>query len=73
MGATDHPNEAAVLRFIKTNTTIPVPEVFSSDWGRVTMEYVDGQTLKQAWPVLTPDQRSDILDQVSSLEPFTSP
>ncbi|KAI0528038.1 kinase-like domain-containing protein [Xylaria bambusicola] len=64
MGATDHPNEATVLRFIRANTTIPVPEVFSSDWDRITMEYVDGQTLKQAWSVLTPDQRSDILDQL---------
>ncbi|POR32749.1 Uncharacterized protein TPAR_07070 [Tolypocladium paradoxum] len=28
------------------------------------MEYIEGQTLKQAWPVLTPDQRSDILAQL---------
>ncbi|KAI0857616.1 kinase-like domain-containing protein [Xylaria cubensis] len=64
MGAADHPNEATVLRFVKANTTIPVPEVLSSDWDRITMEYIEGQTLKQAWPVLTPDQRSDILDQL---------
>ncbi|KAI0402492.1 kinase-like domain-containing protein [Xylaria palmicola] len=64
MGVTEHPNEATVLRFIKANTTIPVPEVFSSDWDRITMEYIEGQTLQQAWPVLTPDQRLDILDQL---------
>ncbi|KAI0868059.1 kinase-like domain-containing protein [Hypoxylon argillaceum] len=64
MGATDHPNEAMVLRFVKANTTIPVPEVLSSDWDRITMEYIEGQTLQQAWPVLTPDQRSGILDQL---------
>ncbi|KAI0435704.1 kinase-like domain-containing protein [Xylaria telfairii] len=64
MGATDHPNEAMVLRFIKANTTIPVPEVFSSDWDRITMEYIEGKTLQQAWSILTPDQRSDILDQL---------
>ncbi|KAI1124012.1 kinase-like domain-containing protein [Nemania abortiva] len=64
MGRTDHPNEATVLRFIKANTTIPVPEVFSSDWDRITMEYIEGQTLRQAWLVLTPEQRLDILDQL---------
>jgi hypothetical protein len=64
MGANDHPNEASVLRFIREHTTIPVPEVISSDWDRVTMEYVDGQTLRQAWPILTPGQRSDILEQL---------
>ena len=68
MGATDHPNEAAVLRFIKANTTIPVSQVFSSDWDRITtMQYIEGQTLRQAWPVLTTDQRSDILDQLQLL------
>ncbi|KAI0202604.1 kinase-like domain-containing protein [Astrocystis sublimbata] len=64
MGATDHPNEATALRFVKANTTIPVPEVLDSDWDRITFEYIEGQTLQQAWPVLTPDQRSEILDQL---------
>lgn len=63
-GTTDHPNEAEVLRFVKANTTIPVPEVFSSDWDRITMEYIEGQTLKEAWPTLTPNQRTGILDQL---------
>ncbi|KAK7703393.1 hypothetical protein SLS64_009062 [Diaporthe eres] len=65
MGSNDHPNEAEALRFIKANTTIPVPEVISSDWDRITMQYVEGQTLQQAWPVLTPDQQSDVLAQLS--------
>jgi tRNA A-37 threonylcarbamoyl transferase component Bud32 len=64
-GANDQPNEALALRFIKEHTTIPVPEVISSDWDRITMEYVEGQTLHQAWPVLTLDQRSGILAQLS--------
>ncbi|KAG9255085.1 kinase-like domain-containing protein [Emericellopsis atlantica] len=65
LGAKDHPNEAQVLRFVKEHTTIPVPEVISSDWDRITMEYIEGQTLQQAWPVLTPEQRSDILAELS--------
>ncbi|KAJ4306559.1 hypothetical protein N0V88_001363 [Collariella sp. IMI 366227] len=60
-GANPHPNEAMVMRFIKENTTIPVPEVISSDFDRVTMEYVEGQTLRQAWPVLTTEERTNIL------------
>ncbi|POR34215.1 Uncharacterized protein TPAR_05585 [Tolypocladium paradoxum] len=65
MGANDHPSEALALRFVKEHTTIPVPSIVSSDWDRITMEYVEGQTLQQAWPVLTPDQRCDILAQLS--------
>lgn len=64
IGENDHPNEAYVLRFIKDYTTIPVPEVISSDWDRITMEYIEGQTLQQAWPILTLAQRSDILAQL---------
>jgi tRNA A-37 threonylcarbamoyl transferase component Bud32 len=60
-GANDHPNEAMALGFIKANTTIPVPNVVSSDWDRITMEYVEGQTLEQAWPVLTSEERSNIV------------
>lgn len=64
MDGAGQPNEACVMRFVKANTTIPVPEVISSDWDRITMEYVEGQTLQQAWPILTPAQRSDILAQL---------
>ncbi|KAM3526475.1 hypothetical protein NHJ13051_003414 [Beauveria bassiana] len=61
MGSGDHPNEALALRFVKEHTTIPVPDVISSDWDRITMSFVEGQTLQQAWPVLTQDERSAIL------------
>lgn len=64
MGVGDHPNEALAMRFVRAHTTIPVPAVISSDWDRITMEYVEGQTLRQAWPVLTPAQRTGILDQL---------
>lgn len=64
LGVGDHPNEALAMRFVKEHTTIPVPAVISSDWDRITMEYVEGQTLRQAWPILTPEQRAGILDQL---------
>jgi len=65
MGANNHPNEALVLRYVKEHTTIPVPKVISSDWDRITMEYIEGSTLRQAWPTLTDEQRSGILAQLS--------
>lgn len=65
IGINDRPNEASVLDFVRTFTTIPVPKVISRDWDRITMEYIEGQTLQQAWPILTPDQRSNVLAQLS--------
>lgn len=64
MGANDQPNEAAVLQFVKEHTTIPVPEVISSEWDRVILQYIEGRTLKEAWPSLSDHQRSDILAQL---------
>ena len=63
-GAGEHPNEALAMRFIRKHTTIPVPAVISSDWDRITMEYVEGRTLQQEWQFLTSDQRTDILTQL---------
>jgi tRNA A-37 threonylcarbamoyl transferase component Bud32 len=54
MGSNQTPNEALVLPFVKEHTTIPVPKVISSDWDRITMEYIDGQPLKEAWSTLEP-------------------
>jgi len=65
MGSNQYANEAQVLRFLKEKLTIPVPEVISSDWDRITMEYIEGQSLKEAWPSLEPHQRSEILAQLS--------
>ncbi|KAG9502065.1 hypothetical protein J7337_007779 [Fusarium musae] len=64
MGVNEKPNEALVLQFIKENTTIPVPEVISSDWDRIELEYIEGQTLKEAWPSLEPHDRTAILGQL---------
>lgn len=64
-GAGDHPNEALALAFVAEHTTIPVPRLIASDWDRVTMEYVEGQTLQQAWPVLTAEERFGVLEQLA--------
>lgn len=57
-------NEVAAMRFVAENTTIPVPRVVDADWDRITMTYVEGDTLKMAWPVLTELQRAGIIDQL---------
>ncbi|RSM00610.1 hypothetical protein CEP52_009052 [Fusarium oligoseptatum] len=42
----------------------PPPRQPAPDWDRITMEYVEGETLQQAWPGLTDDQRSGVLAQL---------
>jgi hypothetical protein len=64
MGVNDQPNEALVLKFVKEHTTIPVPEVISSDWDRIEMVYIEGQTLKEVWPSLKPEERTAMLAQL---------
>lgn len=65
LGANEIPNKALALQFIKDHMTIPVPAVISSRWYRIPMEYVVGQTLKQAWPVLTLAERLNIVAELT--------
>ncbi|KAK8932740.1 hypothetical protein VCV18_001281 [Metarhizium anisopliae] len=55
MGANDHPNEALALRYIQENTSIPVPEVISSDWdciGWTGIIFTDGDiAARNTWYV----------------------
>ncbi|KAH6630799.1 kinase-like domain-containing protein [Chaetomium sp. MPI-SDFR-AT-0129] len=60
----EEPNEAVAMRFVKKYTTVPVPEVRGSAWDRVTMEYVEGQTLRQAWGVMTGEERERVLGEL---------
>lgn len=57
-------NEAKAMQFVKKHTTIPVPAVISYDWDRITMEYVEGDTLKEAWPRLTALQQERVLEKL---------
>ncbi|KAK4142107.1 kinase-like domain-containing protein [Dichotomopilus funicola] len=60
----EEPNEAVAMRFVKAYTSVPVPEVRGSAWDRVTMEYVEGQTLRQAWGVMTGEERERVLGEL---------
>ncbi|KKK20035.1 hypothetical protein P175DRAFT_0144665 [Aspergillus ochraceoroseus IBT 24754] len=64
-------HEAQTLRFIANNTTIPVPKVHDVRWedGRVmsiTMDYMPGKRLDEAWDTLDSDQKLSIADELHS-------
>ena len=63
-------HEADNMNFIRKHTSIPVPEVFdeydTSD-GRhcIIMSRIPGTTLQEAWPTLSDESRSSIVEQYS--------
>lgn len=57
-------NEAAVLRFLKENTTIPVPEVYETTSTSITMEFLEGSTLEEAWKDLSDTEATAIGEQL---------
>ena len=62
-------HEADNMNFIRKHTSIPVPEVFdeydTSD-GRhcIIMSRIPGTTLQEAWPTLSDESRSSIVEQL---------
>lgn len=68
-------NEAAAIRFLKENTTIPVPTVYETTSNSITMEFVEGSTIEEAWKDLSDteiaaisEQLRDYLTQLRSLK-----
>jgi aminoglycoside phosphotransferase (APT) family kinase protein len=64
-------HEAETLRFIATNTTIPVPKVHDVQWedGKVVaivMDYMPGERLDEAWDTLDVDQKLSIASELHS-------
>jgi aminoglycoside phosphotransferase (APT) family kinase protein len=64
-------HEAETLRFIATNTTIPVPKVHDIHWedGKVVaivMDYMPGKRLDEAWDTLDLDQKLSIASELHS-------
>lgn len=63
--------EAQTLRFIATNTTIPVPKVHDVHWedGKVVaivMDYMPGKSLEEVWDTLDSNQKLSIADELHS-------
>ncbi|ERF73998.1 hypothetical protein EPUS_03812 [Endocarpon pusillum Z07020] len=67
-------SEAAVMRLVRSKTSIPVPQVLDayirtedgSGHGCIIMEYVEGETLDKAWEACTPTQKDGIVKQLKS-------
>lgn len=65
--------EAAALRFVRENTSFPVPEVYDAymredkpDCGAILMEFIDGDTLHDAWGHLDDTQKESIVAQLKA-------
>jgi aminoglycoside phosphotransferase (APT) family kinase protein len=58
--------EAEVTRFVRANTSIPVPEVYDfwidkQGQGNLMMEFVEGEKLQRKWRHLSPKQKLTIM------------
>ncbi|KAG8354294.1 hypothetical protein FVEN_g7719 [Fusarium venenatum] len=62
--------EAEALRFVSTNSRVPVPELFEtivepeSGVIFIIMEYIDGKSLGDLWPSLEASDKPEITDQL---------
>ena len=68
-GSDVSPLEAETMKFIASNTTVPVPKVFDvykSEDGivSITMEYIDGDNLEKIWKELSQEQKLAIAEQL---------
>jgi len=62
--------EADTMRFVRANTSIPVPEVYDAfvrnDTGQVciVMAYIQGTRLDVCWPSLTKTQKTSLINEL---------
>ncbi|KAG6876625.1 hypothetical protein C0992_012225 [Termitomyces sp. T32_za158] len=68
LGYSDVGLEADTLRYIRENTSIPVPRVVASathgEYAYTLMEVVEGIALDSVWPRLDAQQRSNVIAQL---------
>lgn len=72
-------SEAETLRFVRSKTSIPVPEVYdeyiddSIDRGVIVMEYIEGDVLRDVWETMTEEEQEEIISQLrGSMEELRS-
>jgi tRNA A-37 threonylcarbamoyl transferase component Bud32 len=62
--------EAAAMKLVRDQTTIPVPKVFNaykddvSGHVRIVMEFVEGNVLDDVWDKFSDDQKKDVIRQL---------
>lgn len=63
-----HLTEAATMNFVAANTSIPLPRVHCAfvhnNIAHIVMERIDGQSLANAWPSLSDQDKKSILTQL---------
>ncbi|CAG8125091.1 unnamed protein product [Penicillium salamii] len=69
LGFSLNPSEAANLRFVKANTTIPVPMPYDFIWHNdklisIEMDYMPGKPLDKVWDSMDSTQRLSIANQL---------
>jgi hypothetical protein len=52
------------MKFVRENTTIPVPRVHETTPTSITMDYVEGTILKEAWPTLSEPQQATVMSEL---------
>ncbi|KAK4247486.1 putative kinase [Corynascus novoguineensis] len=72
------PAEVEAMRFVSEHTTIPVPRVYDVGEQHLTMEFIEGETLKEAWEnTLSVEDRALVVrqlrDYVNQLRAIKSP
>lgn len=62
--------EAEVMKYVRANTSIPIPEVHNAYHDETTgdvvivMDYVEGENLDKAWLRYTEDEKSSVISQL---------
>ena len=70
MGGSIHEREAETMKFIRQNTTIPVPEVLNvyryeeTGFVCIVMRFVQGKRLNEVWTTLHEDEKKSIARQL---------
>lgn len=57
-------NEAATLHYRREHTTIPVPTVYEATSNSVTMDFIEGSNLEEAWNDLSDTEITAIAEQL---------
>jgi aminoglycoside phosphotransferase len=71
-------SEVEAMRFVASHTTIPVPRVYEAGEQHFTMEFIEGETLAQAWgTTLSAEDKTlvsrQLRDYISQLRAIKSP
>lgn len=71
-------SEVEAMRFVSRHTTIPVPRVYAAGEQHFTMEFIEGETLAQAWGnTLSAEDKTlvcrQLRDYISQLRALKSP